>query len=473
MEPHNLYGGGGVAATVVSPVVLAATLLSGLLILLLPQRKAYLPFMITGILVPTNQVVVLGGLHFTMLRILALFAIARLVRAKSSGKERIFSGGKNGIDSAVLILLAFTVIDAALLWQSEAEIVYQIGSLIDAAGAYLLARHLIRDENDIGRVLKPMAYISVLIAVTMAYEHVTGVNPFYTLLGGAYATRFSAAIDRAGFLRARGPFGHPIIAGTFGGFMVPLFVAWWHRETTERKYMAPGLLGAGAIPLLVGSSTALFALLAGLGALCLWPMRKRLWVVRWGVVAILICAQMVMKSPVWHLIEDLSITKDSSSYHRYMLVNECILHFWDWALVGTKNFASWGWDMWDLANQYVATADRFGLIPLIAFVAALVIGFRYIGKARLYFEGNQKEEFFVWAIGASLFANAVGFFGIGYWDQVIVPWYMVLAMVSAVSLPARRPSKVLVKEVKSASHPARPVAPRRMGPAQIKRGDSR
>jgi hypothetical protein len=214
-------------------------------------------------------------------------------------------------------------------------------------------------------------------------------------------------------------------------------------------------------------------LLAGLGALCLWPLRKRMQVVRWSIVAILICGQMYMTSPVWHLIDDVSLSADSSSYHRYMLVNECILHFWDWALIGTKSFASWGWDMWDLSNQYVATADQSGIIPLIAFVAALVIGFRYIGIARRYFERNRQEELFVWAIGASLFANSVGFFGIGYWDQVIVPWYMVLAIVSAVTLPARRAPEASVRKARAASRPAlKRVVPGRAVRAPIKREHS-
>ncbi len=103
------------------------------------------------------------------------------------------------------------------------------------------------------------------------------------------------------------------------------------------------------------------------------------------------------------------------------LVDQCIRHFWDWALIGTKNFGSWGWDMWDLSNQYVGTADTVGLIPFIAFLAILVYGFKYVGTARKTCESDRKQELFVWAIGASLFANVVAYMGIGYLDQIIVP----------------------------------------------------
>jgi hypothetical protein len=47
--------------------------------------------------------------------------------------------------------------------------------------------------------------------------------------------------------------------------------------------------------------------------------------------------------------------------------------------------------------------------------------------------GETKQALFVWAIGAALFANAVAFFGISYFDQTIVVWYALLAMISTVT----------------------------------------
>jgi len=159
--------------------------------------------------------------------------------------------------------------------------------------------------------------------------------------------------------------------------------------------------------------------------------------VRWGIIGTLAALQMMMTSPVWHIISDIDITGSSSSYHRYMLVDQCIRHFWDWFLVGTKDFGNWGWDMWDLSNQYVATADTTGFVPLIALIAIIVMGFKYLGRARGAAEGEKNGERFVWALGACLFANVVAFFGISYFDQTIVAWYALLAMVSAVTWPAR------------------------------------
>jgi hypothetical protein len=429
--------GGGVAESIVNPIVLAVTLAAGLLILVLPRRKAIIPFVFFGILIPINQIVVVGGLHFPMLRVLALFGFARILWAKLSGHDKIFSGGMNGIDKALVLLTAFTAIDGILLWRVWGEVVYQLGVLYTAFGVYFLLRFLIRDQEDIERALRVLACVTVVVAGFMIYESATGRNLFYAILGGAQAAMLATASVRADSFRAQGCFGHPIIAGTFGGFMVPLFVGWWKLNKKHRKVAVCGAIAAAVIPFAVGSSTALFVFIAGAIALLMWPLRRKMRMIRWGIVGIIVGLDVVMKAPVWELIARVHLADGSSSWHREELVNQCIRHFAAWALIGTKSFASWGWEMGDLANQYVATADTSGLIPLIAFIALLVYSCKYIGRARQYFEGDKQREFFAWAVGCSLFANLVGFFGIGYWDQIIVPWYGLLAIISALSLAAR------------------------------------
>jgi hypothetical protein len=141
-----------------------------------------------------------------------------------------------------------------------------------------------------------------------------------------------------------------------------------------------------------------------------------------------------MKAPVWHLIARIDITGGSSSWHRYMLVDQCIRHFGDWWLIGVKDTSVWGWDMWDTANQYVGTCDNSGLLPFLLFLAVLVYGFKYLGKARRAAakDKDKKRALFIWAVGSALFANAVAFFGISYFDQTMVAWYCLLAMISTI-----------------------------------------
>jgi hypothetical protein len=152
-----------------------------------------------------------------------------------------------------------------------------------------------------------------------------------------------------------------------------------------------------------------------------------------------------MKNPVWHLITRIDLSGGSSSWHRFMLVDQCIRHFGDWWLMGVKDTSAWGWDMWDTANQYVGTCDNSGLLPFLLFVAILVYGFKFLGRARRTMDKDKAKNndktpaLFLWALGSALFANVVAFFGISYFDQTIVMWYGLLAMISAaVALPVQK-----------------------------------
>jgi F0F1-type ATP synthase assembly protein I len=121
-------------------------------------------------------------------------------------------------------------------------------------------------------------------------------------------------------------------------------------------------------------------------------------------------------------------------------VDECIKHFGDWWLVGTKYYADWGYFTWDLANEYVGVAASSGLVPLILFIALIVCGFKYIGRARKARRSFVRGERFTWALGCALLAHVCAFFGTAYFDQLIVVWYVLLAIISATCVPVLKAS---------------------------------
>jgi hypothetical protein len=166
--------------------------------------------------------------------------------------------------------------------------------------------------------------------------------------------------------------------------------------------------------------------------------------VRWGLVLTLVALHLVMNGPVWSLIEKVDLTGSSSSYHRYMLIDNCIRHFGDWWLLGVKNYDTWGFDMWDLSDQYVAYAVTGGLLTLVLFIGIITRSFARLGTARRLVRGNRKEDWFLWCLGAAVFAHVVAYFGIGYFDQMQVAWYALLAIISGettilIGLRRRRP----------------------------------
>jgi hypothetical protein len=405
-------------------------------------------FLAASLLIPVDQVLLAGPAHFPMVRILILFGIVRMVRGRSRPRTPFLTRGANSIDITLILLALSIAVNAVLLFQVSGALIYQLGELYDVFGVYFLLRFLIRDEEDAISAMRALVWIASVVAVVMTYEIATGHNP-YAMLGGARAANYASLVARDDRFRAQGPFAHSILAGTFGAVLIPLFVALWWKDKKRRWTAAVGVISATIITLACNSSTPILAYGAGLLAVCLWPLRERMRAIRWAIVITLITLQLVMKNPVWHLITKIDITGGSSSWHRFMLIDQCIRHFGDWWLIGVKDTSVWGWDMWDTANQYVGTADNSGLIPFLLFIAVLVYGFKYVGRARRRAskEKNKKNALFLWAIGSALFANAVAFFGISYFDQNIVSWYCLLAIISAVAVRPKKSAQPAAPEL--------------------------
>lgn len=310
MAPKHLAFGGGVAESVVNPVVLLVVLLAGVLILFSSRKSAIAAFLLAGILVPTDQILVFGALHFPMLRVLAVFGFARIAWSKLNSKTSVFSGGMNGLDKVVIGFAIFTCVDSVLLWRSSAMLIKQLGDIVSLFGTYFLCRFLIREEEDVYWTIRVLGCLAIFFAGIMCYEVYTGHNP-YGLLGGARAGFYTSEMSRDGRVRALAGFVSPITAGTFGAVLVPVFVGLW-LYGRNRATAALGVIAGAVMTITSASATPLMAGIAGILGLCLWPARKLMRLIRWGIVAMLVGLNMVMKAPVWNLIARVDVVGGSS-----------------------------------------------------------------------------------------------------------------------------------------------------------------
>ena len=198
---------------------------------------------------------------------------------------------------------------------------------------------------------------------------------------------------------------------------------------------AAGFVGATVMTWTSQSSTPLLAYVAGLLGICLWPIRKKMRNLRWGLVIAILLLAMVMKAPVWFLIAHIDLTGGSSGYHRAELVDQFIRHFSDWWLVGTKDASTWGWDMWDVQNQYVDAGETGGLAGFVFFIALISRSFARLGNARKCVNGDKNQEWYLWFLGAALFANCLAFIGSNYFDQTRISWFLLLVIISTATTP--------------------------------------
>jgi hypothetical protein len=434
MEPENIRFGGGAAGTLLHPFVAAEMAIAIILILCLPRKYAVAPLLLATFTIPLGQVVVLAGIHFTVIRILILAGLVRWAVSRRTSPGGVFTGGFNSIDRLVTLWAMLSLIIFSIQWMDTQALIRSLGDFLDLLGGYLVLRFLIQDREDVRRTVKVLACVAVVMGLCMINEQLTQRNIF-GLLGGVGI----APAVRDGRIRSQGAFGVYIDAGVFGAILIPLLV-WLWSDTKSRVAAAIGVAGATAMVIASNSSTSDLAYVAGIAGLCFWPLRRQMRIIRWGVVIALVGLHLVMKAPVWALIARVDLTGSSSGYHRFILVDNCIKHFSDWWLLGTKNYDTYGWDMWDLSNQFVARAFTGGLATLVIFIAILFRSFEGLGTARKLVEGNRTEEWFLWCLGGALFANVVAFFGCSYMAQMQMALFPLLASISVATFEATQPA---------------------------------
>jgi hypothetical protein len=428
MVPENLRFGGGAADSVISPFVVVWLLLAIVLIVVLPRRKAIMPFLIAFFTIPIGEVVVVGGIHLTALRILILVVLAR--RLTFSRRDK-YPGGINGIDWVVILWSVSAVGAFFLEFPGTPALIQGLGVLLDTLGGYLAVRSLIPDGEAMQRTIESMAIVCVILGACMINEQINHINLF-GYMGGIS----KIPVVRDGRLRSGATLGC-IPAGAFSGVLIPLFV-WLWKQRKSRVIALAGLAGATAMVFTSSSSTSWMAFMGSLLGLAAWPLRKQMRWIRWGFVMALAGLQLVMKAPVWALIARVDLTGSSSGYQRYQLVDMTIKHFSLWWLIGTPDYVNWGWDSWDLCNQFAAVALTGGLLALIFYIAIFKRGFGAIGNARKWVSGDRPQEWLLWCFGSSLFATVVAQFGINYMAQLIMGFFPLVACISVATFEARQ-----------------------------------
>jgi len=442
MEPQHFRFGGGAADTMLTPATALAMLIAIALIFAMPRNKVIVPLLLGCFTIPIQQVVVLGGLHFTVVRILIIAALIR--RATAGGSK--FPKGFNGVDQAVILWTIALEGILSIQWMDTQAFIHNLGDLLDMLGGYLAVRYFIRDGDTVRRAIKTLALVCIIQGACMLNEQSAHFNVF-GYLGGIGP----GLTIREGRIRSEGVLGC-ISAGAWAGAVIPLFM-WLWTERKDRMLAYGGIAGGLVMVFTSNSSTSLLALAATALAILLWPLRRYTTWLRRGLALTLIGLHLVMHGPVWALIARVDVTGSSSGYHRYYLVDNCIRHFSDWWLLGYKYYNNWGYDMFDLCNQFVVQAVNGGLLALVAYVAILSRSFGSIGKARKRVEGDRGREWLLWCLGSALFSIVVAHFGINYPAMMEIGLFTLWSAISVATSEARRPARARVQVVEAEMAP--------------------
>jgi len=407
-----------------SPLVMILMVLATILIFALPRKYVMVPVLLAVFLIPQGSVIVLAGVHLMAVRIISLVGCLRILIPGLASPSKLFAGGWMLIDTLFTFWALARSSAVIILSLTSAAFVNEVGHLWSSFGMYFLLRALIQDDEDIKRAIKILALVAAVNAVGMVYEHFRVQNLFALILGGVQAV----PSVRTGSVRSQGSFQHAILGGVYGGTLVGLLLWLWY-SSKSKLIVVIGLISAMTMVLTSASSTPLTAVGGTVLAICLWPLRDKMRLVRWSVALTLISLHMVMKAPVWFLIARVDIISSSTGYFRAVLIDQMVRHFPDWWLAGNLHYGWWGEELWDLSNQFVAEAFVGGLLTLALFIAMIVHCYSRIGIARKMVEGDRRKEWTMWLLGAALSSHMMAFFGVSYWDQMWVAWATLLVII--------------------------------------------
>ena len=187
------------------------------------------------------------------------------------------------------------------------------------------------------------------------------------------------------------------------------------------------------------SSGPILSAIAAIAVLFMYHHRQRMRSVRWLLIVGYITLDLVMKDPAYYIMARIDLAGGSTGWHRARLIQSAIGHLPEWWLAGTDytrhwmpTGVSWSANHTDITNHYLQMGVIGGLPLMLLFMAVLVKGFSFVGQTlRQMPQLSPHSQFMIWALGSSLFAHAVTFISVSYFDQSFLFLYLTLAAIGS------------------------------------------
>jgi hypothetical protein len=354
------------------------------------------------------------------------------------------------VDKALIWLYIYTTI-VFLLRSSEGQ-ASAIGAVIDAFLCYFTFRGLLGDLEDFRWFLHAFLILLAPYTLLILFESFTRHNLFSSMGGVADGTWV-----RGNRIRCFGSFRQPDTLGMFAASFLPLYIG-LACIIKERKRALIGICLCLAIVWAANAGGA--AAGAGMGLLgwLFWPLRTKMRKVRWGIAGLIAALALVMKVPVWYLFAHVSNITGGDGWHRSYLIDVAYHHFGKWWLWGMPINETSGWFPYglgtrsqaDITNQFISLGLAAGVGAIILFILLLKRAYSGLGKTLAVVRSSTLEtsnaEFLLWGLGVVLAVHITNWFGITYFDQMYVVWFMQLAVVSTLSEQRLRLPDGIVKD---------------------------
>lgn len=380
--------------------------------------------------------VVVAGFSLYPVRLLLLIALVRII-----AKRQFPLSDLNKIDRVVILLYVYII--TVFLIRSNEDVVYAIGTGVDALLSYFVFRALFRTIDDVKWFLYGLVALLVPYVVLLWIETTTTQNLF-AAVGGVELALGGDIWFRDGRLRATGSFGHPSLLGTFGGTFLAIYIGLWFTRSNR----VAALLGSVMCLAIVGASNSggpAVCVVVAIVAWLLWPLRDSMQWVRLALVVTIIVLAMVMKAPVWYLMARISSIFGGDGSHRAELLSVSFYFFEKWWLAGMPLSQTAGWLPYnnsttgyvDMTNTFLLFGVNAGVGAVGLLVALLYVTYSQLGIAMGEVRKQKPPivgiEQIYWGLGSLLTIHIFTWFSITYWDQMNSVFFLHLAIISSLT----------------------------------------
>ena len=414
--------------------ILGTSILVILIVVVLgASRRVALLGMMAGVLYLTEgQQIEVLGLNLFAIRFLEIAGFIRVM-----GRREFSFKNLTKIDQALIWLYSYATI--VFLLRSPDGQAYAIGATGDAILSYFTFRGLIGDLEDFQWFLRAFLVLLVPFTLMVLYESFAR-HDLFTSMGGVAEGNWV----RNGRVRCFGSFRQPDLLGMFAASFFPLYIA-LALMVKERKFALAGICCCVLIVWASNSGGPASAAAMGLLGWMFWRVRTKMRKVRWTIVGILVVLILVMKAPIWYIFAHISSVTGGDGYHRSYLIDMAYQHLGKWWLDGMPIKGTSNWFPYelgntgqaDITNQYVAFGLNAGVGAIVLFILLLKRAYGTLGRAlatiRSSAIGIDQAEFLFWGLGVMLAVHISNWFGITYFDQLYMVWFMQLAAISTLS----------------------------------------
>ncbi len=314
-----------------------------------------------------------------------------------------------------------------------------VAQVTDTALAYFFARSVFRSLRDVRIFLILMLPGLAVMGGILAFESITKTHflqPFVAqFTGGGGQMRMD---ERLGFMRARGPFPHPILAGIFFASFLPLY---WLSGLRGWPFLIG--IAASVSSFFTVSSAALLALAAGTGLVVYNWLSEQISIFSWRIfflfgAIVTFVLEFGTNAGAFSVIMRFASLNSYSAYNRVLIwrYGTDNVEKNPWFGIGYAEWERPSWMKGSIDHYWLLQAIQFGIIPplLIALACAIAI----YTLARRSSHSRLVDARFERGIAIAMAVFAFGVISVAIWLSAQAWFFMLLGITVSLGFAERR-----------------------------------